>query len=346
MPNGKAKPNAKGHPESKNSAMNRARNARKDEFYTQLSDIEKETRHYREHFKGKVVLCNCDDPYASQFFIHFFRKFSDYGLKKLITVCYRNCEPDLFSRNDCDHSIYLEYDGGADESRDPTKEEIAKWVHPLKGDGDFRSAECVALLERSDIVVTNPPFSLFREFVALLVRHNKQFLIVGNVNAISYKECFPLIMQGRLFMGASIHSGDREFGVPDDYPLYAAGCRQDADGRKYIRVKGVRWWTNMDYPERHEDLTLYREYSPKDYPKYDNYDAINVDETKDIPCDYDGVMGVPITFLDKWSPDQFELVGIDRYVKDNPHYGHRFTLKGTETYARILIRRKPKGVCK
>ena len=333
---------------ARNAAMNRARNARKDEFYTQLSDIEKETRHYRDHFKGKTVLCNCDDPYASQFFVHFFRKFSAYGLKKLVSVCYKNCEPDLFSQNASEHSIMLEYSGGADESRDPTKDEIAKWVKPLKGDGDFRSDECVDILKAADIVVTNPPFSLFREFIALLVKYDKKFLVIGNVNAISYKECFPLIKQGRLFMGASIHSGDREFGVPDDYPLYAAGCRQDADGRKFIRVKGVRWWTNMDYPERHEDLTLFREYNPKDYPKYDNYDAINVDETKDIPCDYDGVMGVPITFLDKWNPEQFEVLNCNDYRVDDkvPSKSHGLikdkegAVNGEIKYVRILIRKR------
>ncbi|MBQ4433028.1 MAG: hypothetical protein II894_02600, partial [Bacteroidales bacterium] len=182
--------------------------------------------------------------------------------------------------------------------------------------------------------------SLFREYVAQLMRYEKKFLIIGNVNAVSYKETFQYIQNNQLWLGASIHSGDREFGVPNDYPLNAAGCRQDAKGNKFIRVKGVRWFTNLDYKERHEDLILYKAYNPDDYPQYDNYDAINVDKTSEIPMDYDGVMGVPITFLDKYNPEQFEIIGLDRYVEDNPKYGHRFTINGKETYARILIRRR------
>ena len=195
-------------------------------------------------------------------------------------------------------------------------------------------------MKESDIVVTNPPFSLFREYMAQLIRYEKKFLIIGNINAVTYKDVFPLIARNRLWLGASIHSGDREFAVPKNYPLNAAGCREDADGNRFIRVKGVRWFTNLDYPQRHEELILYKRYTQEEYPKFDNYDAIDVDKTTEIPYDYDGVMGVPITFLDKYNPDQFDIIGLDRYVPDNPRYGHRFTIDGKEQYARILIRRK------
>lgn len=320
-----------------NENLQAARKAKKDEFYTQLADIESELKHYKEHFQGKTVLCNCDDPRVSNFFHYFSYNFERLGLKKLITTCYKNQNRDLFSQNDSEQAIYLEYYGDKDGDRVPNPEEIG--VKRLKGDGDFRSAECIELLKQADIVVTNPPFSLFREYVAQLIEYKKKFLIIGNVNAITYKETFKLIKENQLWMGASIHSGDREFGIPDDYPLNAASCRIDENGKKYIRVKGVRWFTNLDYPERHENLILYKNYNPDDYPKYDNYDAINVDKTADIPMDYDGAMGVPITFLDKYNPEQFEILGIDRYIKDNPHYGHRFKINNKEIYARIIIRK-------
>ncbi len=291
-----------------NTILNKAKNAKKDEFYTQLDDINNELRHYKEHFRDKTVLCNCDDPRVSNFFTYFAYNFEFLGLKKLITTCYKSQDMDLFSRNECESAVYLEYEGDKNGNHIPDAEEIG--VKPLKGDGDFRSKECIKLLEEADIVVTNPPFSLFREYVAQLMEHGKKFLIIGNVNAITYKEIFPLIRDNRLWMGASIHSGDRKFWVPDDYELKAAGCGIDETGRKYIRVKGVRWFTNLDYKERHEDLILYKTYSQEIYPAYDNYDAINVDKTSDIPCDYDGVMGVPITFLDKYNPEQFEIVGL------------------------------------
>ncbi len=315
-----------------------AKRAKKDEFYTQLVDIEHELRHYKAHFKGKTVLCNCDDPRISNFFHYFAYNFEHLGLKRLITVCYKNQEADLFSENTCEQAIWLEYTGDKNGNCIPDPEEIG--IRPLKGDGDFRSEECIELLKQADIVVTNPPFSLFRDYVGQLIKYEKKFLIIGNVNAITYKEVFPLIKENKLWLGASIHSGDRAFGVPDDYPLEAAGCGIGKDGKKFIRVKGVRWFTNLDYPQRHEELLLYKKYTEEEFPKYDNYDAINVGKTADIPCDYDGVMGVPITFLDKYNPEQFEIVGLDRYVKDNPRYGHRFTLNGRETYARILIRQK------
>ena len=291
-----------------NRSLVGAKLAKKDEFYTQLSDIERELKHYKKHFKGKVVYCNCDDPRVSNFFHYLSFNFEKLGLKKLITTCYKNLEMDLFSRNDSEQAIYLEYSGDKNGNNVPDPEDIG--INQLEGDGDFRSEECIELLERADIVVTNPPFSLFREYVAQLVKYDKRFLIIGNVNSITYKEIFKLIREDKLWLGPSIHSGDREFGVPDDYPLTAAGSRIDDAGRKYIRIKGVRWFTNLDFKERHEELILYKKYSPEEYPNYDNYDAIEVSKTKDMPADYDGVMGVPITFLDKYNPGQFEILGL------------------------------------
>ncbi len=330
-----------------NKNLSTAKKAKKDEFYTQLEDINNELRHYKEHFRGKTVLCNCDDPRVSNFFTYFAYNFESLGLKKLITTCYKSQDMNLFSQNKCESAVYLEYEGDKNGNHIPDAEEIG--VKPLEGDGDFRSKECIKLLDEADIVVTNPPFSLFREYVAQLIEHGKQFLIIGNVNAITYKEIFPLIRDNRLWMGASIHSGDRKFWVPDDYELNAAGCGTDETGRKYIRVKGVRWFTNLDYKERHEDLILYKSYSPENYPTYDNYDAINVDKTSDIPCDYDGVMGVPITFLDKYNPDQFNILGMCASAGYNanivgiPFKGSRDArplINGKNTYARIFIERK------
>jgi hypothetical protein len=326
----------------KNKNLHDARQAKNDEFYTQLPDIENELRHYRDHFHGKVVLCNCDDPRISNFFHYFAYNFEKLGLKRLITTCYKNQNPDLFSAHKSETAIYLIYDGDKNDNRVPDPAEIG--IKALKGDGDFRSPEGIELLKQSDIVVTNPPFSLFREYVAQLIEYEKKFLIIGNVNAITYKEIFKLIKENKVWLGCSIHSGDREFGVPDYYPLNAAGYRIDNDGKKYIRVKGVRWFTNLDYKERHEDLILYKTYNAAEYPKYDNYDAIEVSKTADIPMDYDGVMGVPITFLDKYNPEQFEIVDL------NPHFftiieqgfpkPKQLKLSGKkDPYARILIKR-------
>ena len=289
-----------------NRNLNAAKEAKKDEFYTQLEDINNELRHYREHFRGKTVLCNCDDPRISNFFNYFAYNFEFLGLKRLITTCYKNQDADLFSQHESEKAVYLIYEGDKNGNNIPDPEEIG--IHPLKGDGDFRSRECIELLKQADIVVTNPPFSLFREYVAQLMEYDKKFLIIGNVNAINYREIFPFIMQNRIWLGPSIHSGDRKFWVPDNYELKASGCGIDETGRKYIRVKGVRWFTNLDFKERHEDLILYRHYTLEDYPKYDNYDAIEVNKVENIPCDYDGVMGVPLTFLDKYNPDQFEII--------------------------------------
>lgn len=297
-----------------NSSLGRAKKQKKDEFYTRLEDIERELAHYKEHFRGKTVLCNCDDPRISNFFHYFSYQFERLGLKRLITTCYKNQERDLFSQNASERAIWLEYTGDKNGNRVPDPAEIG--IRYLKGDGDFRSEECIELLKQADIVVTNPPFSLFREYVAQLVKYDKKFLIIGNVNAVKYKEIFPLIQANKLWMGVSIHSGDREFGVPDDYPLYAASYRVDENGKKYIRVKGVRWFTNLDYLSRHDEMILWKEYTPEEYPTYLNYDAIEVGKTSEIPKDYDGKMGVPITFLDKYNPDQFEIVGMSLELAD------------------------------
>jgi len=314
-----------------NKNLHSASKAKKDEFYTQLSDIELELKHYKNHFKDKVVLCNCDDPYESNFFKYFAMNFNHLRLKKLIATCYdgspiADSQLSLFDVADIDKekvaekkAYKIEITEVKDENGDGAIDlaDVQQLIKNnknvlslLKGNGDFRSEECIELLKEADIVVTNPPFSLFREYIAQLVEYEKMFLIIGNVNTITYKDCFQLIKENKLWMGASIHSGDREFRVPDDYPLNAAGFRVDGNGVKYIRVKGVRWFTNMDYKERHEDLILYKIFSSEEYPKYDNYNAVNVDKTSDIPFDYDGVMGVPITFLDKYNPDQFEIIGL------------------------------------
>lgn len=332
-----------------NRSLSAAKAAQQDEFYTQLSDIEKELRHYTKHFKNKTVLCNCDDPKVSNFFHYFSHNFEKVKLKKLITTCYKNCDADLFSQHTDERGIYLEYNGDKDGNRVPDPDEIG--IHKLKGDGDFRSEECVRLLKQADIVVTNPPFSLFREYLEQLVKYEKKFLVIGHMNALHYKEIFTLIKDGKVWLGESIHSGDREFGVPDHYPLQAAGYRIDEKGNKYIRVKGVRWYTNLDNPNRHEELPLFKKYSAADYPRYDNLDAIEVGKTSEIPCDYDGWMGVPDAFLDKYNPDQFELIGIPfgdlgKAIGVTRNHRGRTDIAITKDgrtrspYSRIIIKRK------
>ena len=321
-----------------NENLNNASLNKKDEFYTQLSDIEKELQHYKKHFKNKIVYCNCDDPRVSNFFNYFALNFEYLELKKLITTCYKNQEWNLFSQNASESAVYLEYEGDKNGNKIPDAEEIG--INQLKGNGDFRSEESIELLKQADIVVTNPPFSLFREYVDQLITHRKKFLIIGNVNAISYKEIFKLIKRNKIWMGPSIKSGDREFGVPGDYPLTAASSRVDENGNKFVRVKGVRWFTNLDYPSRYSDLELYKTYSEENYPKYDNYDAINIDVTKEIPVDYKGHMGVPITFLDKYNPDQFEILGIMASTTvDEDNFGYPY-VDGKKLYARVVIKNK------
>ena len=369
-----------------NSNLNSAKTARKDEFYTQLTDIEKEMRYYRKHFQGKTVLCNCDDPFESNFFKYFALNFNRLGLKKLIATCYYSSPiAGQQLQYGCDANgqmtFYFE-DKGVEEnkSKRPYKAVVTQVYDKkgdggvdmldvaelfrsgenelveLEGDGDFRSPECLALLDEADIIVTNPPFSLFREYVSMLVEHQKHFIIIGNQNAISYEETFSLMKNNKMWIGASIHSGDRAFFVPDDYPLDAAGCGIDEiTGRKYIRVKGIRWFTNLDIKQRHEEMILVRHYTPEQYPKYVNYDAIEVAKTSDIPCDYDGEMGVPITFMDKYNPEQFDIIGISRElvrtlsedVRKNgayPQIGRFYLDVGAEkykkVYERLVIRNK------
>jgi len=289
-----------------NKNLHNANRAKKDEFYTQLSDIERELGHYKEHFKNKVVFCNCDDPRVSNFFHYFSYNFEFLGLKKLIATCYKNQNMDLFSQNKSEKAIYLEYTGDKDGDKVPDPEEIG--IKHLKDDGDFRSKECVELLKQSDIVVTNPPFSLFREYVAQLMEYDKKFIIIGNQNAITYKEIFKLIKDNKIWLGYGFNGGAAHF-INKHYEDYAtAGDHKEG----MIRVSGVVWFTNLEINKRHEDLVLYKTYKrhENEYPKYDNYDAINVNVTKDIPMDYRGVMGVPITFLDKYNPEQFELIAL------------------------------------
>lgn len=339
---------------AKNSDLNTAQRNRKDEFYTTRQDIEAELCHYAEHFRGKVVYCNCDDPVESEFWKFFVRNFNAYGIKKLIATHY---EPD-----EKNYAYMLEIsedtngDGRVDWHDEPT-------VTPIPCNGDFRSAHCIELLKQADIVVTNPPFSLWREYVAQLVEYNKKFIIIGNINCVTYKEVFPLIKENKMWMGVSIHSGDRKFYVPNDYPMNAANCGVDEEGKRFIRVKGIRWFTNIDTPQRHEKMDLRGNYyygNEELYPHYDNYDAIEVSKTSDIPSDYYDTIGVPITFLDRYSPDQFEIVGMAKrgagdpalrsHVYTKEEYPNYSDLNATptlwidgklkNTYPRILIRRK------
>lgn len=287
----------------KNRSLHAAKATKQDEFYTQLSDIEKEMRHYTGHFKNKTVFSNCDDPNSSHFFHYFSHNFEKLKLKRLITTCYKNC--DANSRHVDQRGLYLEYAGDKNNNRVPDPDEIG--VHKLKGDGDFRSEECVTLLGGADIVVTNPPFSLFREYVEQLVKYKKKFIIVGSLNAITYNDIFKLIRADKLRLGYGFQSGNAYFAVPEAGD-YAKGVYDEVTG--LVKFSNVSWFTNIDISKRHEDLILYKTYNSDKYPKYDNYAAIEVARVEDIPCDYDGVMGVPLTFLEKHNPDQFEILGL------------------------------------
>ncbi len=289
-----------------NKNLHKAKNAKKDEFYTQLTDIEKEMKHYRRHFKGKVVLCNCDDPRVSNFFHYFAHNFEKLKLKKLITTCYKNQDMNSFSKNKSKKAIYLEYEGDKNNNKVPDPKEIG--IKRFKGDGDFRSEECIELLKQADIVVTNPPFSLFREYVAQLIEYDKKFIILGDQNAITYKEIFPLVKDNKIWLGVD-NGGTKWFAVQDHYDIATESRKKIVDGQKYFSMGRINWYTNLDHNKRHEDFILYKQYNPDEYPTYDNYDAINVNKVKDIPANYDGVMGVPITFIGKYSPEQFEIVG-------------------------------------
>ena len=319
-----------------NNTRHLAKKQKRDEFYTQLSDIENELRHYRKHFKGKTILCNCDDPRVSNFFKYFSLNFELFGLKKLITTCYKNQDMDLFSTNSSDKAVYLEYYGDKNGNHIPDAEEIG--IKELKGDGDFRSQECIELLKQADIVVTNPPFSLFREYIAQLMRYNKKFIIVGHQNALKYKEVFPLIKENKIWLGYGFRGGAAHF-INNSYEDYATSSNHK-DGM--IRVSGVVWFTNLDIVKRHEELILYRHYTPEEYPKYDNYDAINIDRTDEIPMDYDGIMGVPITFMDKYNPDQFEIIGEFNNGSDSEFDLAKPIINGKQKYSRIAIIKKKK----
>ena len=372
-----------------NKNLTKAKAAKNDEFYTQYQDIQKEVEAYLEYnpdtFRGKTVYCNCDDPYESNFFRYFVLNFEKLGLKRLITTSYKpspiaNTQLCLFDDDQTlpqqkgrpkvtANRFIINEVGDFNQDGEFNLQDIAEqlkanknneWA-PLKENGDFRSEECIELLKQSDIVVTNPPFSLFREYVAQLFEYQKKFLIIGNMNAITYKEIFPLIKENKMWLGPSITSGDREFQVPDYYPLHAAGYRVDEKGRKFIRVKGVRWFTNLDHGRRHQPLPLMTmadnikfnkkiQKNPNSYKKYDNYDAIEVPYTNAIPSDYDGVMGVPISFLDKYNPDQFEILGSDYYVKEgllpeliNPKWKGKIDrgyIDGNRMYTRLFIKHK------
>lgn len=337
---------------TKNERLTDAKNNKKDEFYTQLSDISNELKHYRKHFKDKVVYCNCDDPRISNFFHFFSHNFEKFELKKLITTCFQNQERDLFSKHNSENAIYLEYNGDKNGNFVPDIEEIG--IKSLNGDGDFRSKESIDLLTQADIIVTNPPFSLFREYVAQLIEHDKKFVIIGHQNATKYKEIFRLIKDNKIWLGNGFKGGAGHF-INQHYEDYAT-----ATDRKegMIRVSGVHWFTNLDLNKRHENLILYKNYNEIDYPKYDNYDAIEVSKTNEIPIDYDGVMGVPITFLDKYNPGQFELVGMTsgrnefeatptkKYINPKQHNENGTIINGSKanTSSTILYKTKPEGV--
>jgi hypothetical protein len=344
---------------SSNNNLHQAKNNKKDEFYTQLSDIANELKHYKDHFKDKVVYCNCDDPRVSNFFHYFAYNFEHLGLKKLITTCYKNQDADLFSENVSEKAIYLEYTGDKNGNKVPDIEEIG--VHELKGDGDFRNPESIELLKQADIVVTNPPFSLFREYVAQLIENNKKFIIIGNQNAITYKDIFKLIRANKLWLGYSLDGRNIWFRIPDNYETY----HKIESGEKYAFVASTIWFTNLEHNKREKEIILHKNYTPEKYAKYANFDAINIDKVVDIPSDFDGKMGVPITFLHKYNPDQFEIiglgisnsgieVGVQPYIAEHKKYrkeiqkrgavdGDLYMMKNGEVevpFARIIIKNK------
>lgn len=357
------------NPDSKsgNATLNHAFIVKKDEFYTQYEDVAREMMKYPEQFRGKTVLCNCDDPFESAFFRFFVLHFEKLGLAGLTSTCYAGSpmagrEYPLEGGTGAYKAVVTEIPDEPLTRPDGSLDLESLFTMPgnslnrLVGDGDFRSKECESLLKKADVVATNPPFSLFREYMRQLERHNKRFIILGNMNAATYREVFPLFRDNKVWYGQSIRSGDRKFHVPDSYPLNAAGCGVDESGRRYIRVKGVRWLTNVDTGTRHEPIPLTRTYTPDEFPRYKNYNAIEVGRTQNIPADYDGIMGVPITFLDKYSPDQFKIIMLANgnartnvasktltEVGYRPHSedkGGVCIINGRRVYARILIRRK------
>lgn len=351
-----------------NSNLHMSRADKADEFYTQLSLIENELHHYRAFFRGKTVLCNCDDPFESNFFKYFAMNFNSLGLKRLITTCFATSpvagdELEYFENADGQISFFLNPGSvPTDDKRRPYRVvinevkdlngdgrvDLADVEYLMKnrknvmtlldGDGDFRSPECVELLKQADVVVTNPPFSLFRDYMAQLMEYKKDFVIVGNQNAITYREILPLIRDNKVWLG--YNNGHFWFKVPESYEEKKTDFKIDENGQKWRRMGNICWFTNIDIDKRHEDMTLFRNYDPEAYPKYDNYDAIEVSRTIDIPCDYFGVMGVPITFMQYYSPEQFEILGDSRF-----HDGQDFSddinvINGKTLYRRLLIKRK------
>lgn len=316
---------------AKNNNLHTAKATKNDEFYTHLEDIENELKYYKDYFKGKVVYCNCDgflNKEKSNFFMYFSLNYEFLGLKGLICTKY----------NPNGKGKKYEYYGDLNGNNYPDEEEI--FTSELEGDGDFRSEECIGLLKKCDIVCTNPPFSLFRQYVAQLFEYKKDFLIIGNVNAISYKEVFPLIKENKMWLGVSSFNKGMYFGVPDDY-TYADTYKFDRErnGKKVMRVSSICWFTNLDHKKRHEELVLYKKYNKEEYPKYDNYDAIEVSKVTDIPMDYEGIMGVPITFLNKYCPEQFEIVGQMMTTKVTEfNFGYPY-INGKKKFARLLIKR-------
>lgn len=322
-----------------NKFLKDARRAKNDEFYTLLADIEKELKHYKKHFKDKVVLCNCDDPRVSNFFHYFSYNFEKLGLKKLITTCYKNEDMELFSQNNSEQAIWLEYNGDKNNNKIPDPTEIG--IKYLRGDGDFRSQECIDLLKEADIIVTNPPFSLFREYVSQLIEYNKKFLIIGTWNAITYKETFNLIKENKMWIGINSNRKFSGFIIPNHYTLHGTEARIDENGNRIVSSNNTCWFTNLDNTKRHEKLILYKKFDPQLYPKYDNCNAIEVSKTNDIPMDYDGVMGVPITFMNKYNPEQFDILGLDDYTLDYPKWrGRGPDINGKPIYRRIMIKHK------
>ena len=313
-----------------NANLSNAKRAKNDEFYTQLSDIENELKHYKSHFAGKVVYCNCDDARKSNFFRFFQKKFNDYGLKKLVTTSY----------NEDGHGSVLVYEGDTNGNGKLDDNEVK--VSELKGNGDFRSEECIELLKEADIVVTNPPFSLFREYIATLVQYNKKFLVIGNQNAITYKEIFPLIKENKLWTGNNMV---KTFRVPQ---VTNKNCEVLPNGEIIAKFGSICWFTNLDIKKRHEEIILYKKYNEEEFPKYDNYDAIEVSKVCEIPKDYDGIMGVPITFLYRYNPSQFEIVGatesegkgFSNGLWDEKSKDAHSLVNSKKTYKRLFIRKK------
>lgn len=331
--------------------LDNAKVAKKDEFYTQMADIERELQHYWPHFRDKVVLCNCDDPYESNFFKYFALQFNQLGLKKLICTSYNGSpiqgnellfefppfedEPrKLAYKVEITEVKDMNGDGAVDLSDVRVLLQNDKNVLSLLKTGDFRDTECIELLKEADIVVTNPPFSLFREYIGQLMEHEKKFLIVGPLNAITYKEVFPLIKENKVWLGYGFNAGNAFFKIPiDNSHNYAEGVYNETTG--LVKFRNCHWYTNLDHNKRHEELVLTRLFSSEEYPQYDNYEAINVDKTSDIPCNYSGILGVPISFLDKYNPEQFEII---KFRKGNDDKD--LSINGKCPYFRILIRNK------